>query len=87
VPAIEHGSQRFPLGPFDDGAAVPGDRLDLAEDGALDKLAKIVRIERVQFPTAVPVVADEPRVARVFPLVGCRERGQAVEMLPQELSD
>ena len=65
-PLRQNGPQRFLLGLVDDLAALPSDRLDQLLDFPFDAIAQIVRVHRVQFPAATPVVGDEPLVARVF---------------------
>jgi hypothetical protein len=55
-------------------------------DGRSDEIAKRPRIERVDLPTLTTVVLDEPSVARVFALIGCRERRQRGQ-LPLDQSD
>ena len=53
-------------------------------DCFLDEGAEIVGVERIQFPTAVAEISDEPLVPWVLPLVGCGERRQVVCLLPRQ---
>src|SRR5262249_54394024 len=83
VPAIEHMPQRLSLGLLNDRAPLPCFGLDFAPDGFSDERGEIVRVQCVQFPAAITVVANEPRISRVSLLVRCREPRQAVMRLRQ----
>src|SRR5262249_30418217 len=83
LPAIEHMTQRLPLGLLNDRAPLPCFWFDFAPDGFSDERAEIVRVQCVQFPAAITVVANEPRISRVPRLVRCREPRQAVMRMRQ----
>src|SRR5215475_15218541 len=76
-------TQRLPLGLLDDRAPLPCFGLDFAPDGFPDERAEIVRVQCVQFPAAITVIANKPRISRVPLLIRCREPRQAVMHLRQ----
>src|SRR4029077_815338 len=86
-PFAQHVFQRFFFRLIDPFAAFPCLLVvDALSHGPFDEIAKRPRIERVDLPTLTTVFLDEPSVARVFALIGCRE-GRQRGQLPFDQSD
>ena len=80
-PTIKYGPQRFLLSLIHDLASPPRYGLDQLTDLPLDAIAEIVGVHRVKLPTIRPMIGDEPLVAGVFALIGCRERRQSRQLV------
>jgi hypothetical protein len=72
-PPVEKGPQGLLLGIRATKAAAPCLRFDVFVDLRPDALPKVIGIHRVKFPTIVAVGIDEPPIAFVVRLIGCRE--------------
>ena len=57
TPPSEDGLERLPLGPVNDLAALPRNGLNQVSDFALDALAQVARVHRVEFPVTLPKLA------------------------------
>jgi Family of unknown function (DUF5906)/Bifunctional DNA primase/polymerase, N-terminal len=67
---IQDPAKRFLLGLIHDLASLPLYGLDQLDDLPLDAIAQVVRVHRVEFPTAEAMIVGEPVVARVLALIG-----------------